>query len=127
MTKAFQPEQSFCDHAVRWRAHPLNRESVFGFAMAKRVTMAAPGMTEVLFENSRVRVIELKMKKGEKVPEHTHGTYFAYSITPFDYKSTSGGKTKTRRMKKGQLDWSDGETHAVEALMTGRALVVELK
>ncbi len=95
--------------------------------MAKHVTSVAPKMTKVLFENDRVRVIELNMKKGDKVGEHTHGAYFAYAVTPFDYKNTSGGKTERKRMKASNVDWSDGETHAIEALMTGRALVVELK
>jgi hypothetical protein len=95
--------------------------------MAKSVIKSAPSMTKVLFENDRVRVIELNMKKGEKTGEHTHGAYFAYSVTPFDYKSTSEGKAVKRKMKASQVDWSDGETHAVEALMSGRALVVELK
>jgi hypothetical protein len=96
--------------------------------MAKHVTKVAPGMAKVLFENDRVRIIELNMKKGDKIEEHTHGTYFAYAVTPFDYKSTSGRKTEKRKMKASQIDWSDGETHAVEAVSTnGRALVVELK
>ena len=59
---------------------------------------------------------------------HTHPAYFAYAITPFDYKSaTAGGKTVSRRLKKGEIDWSDGESHAVEFVKSGRALVVELK
>lgn len=95
--------------------------------MAKHITKVAPGMTKVLFENDKVRMIELRLKKGDKVPEHTHGTYFAYAVAPFDYKSTTGGRTEKRRMKASQIDWFDGETHAVEATMSARALVVELK
>ncbi len=96
--------------------------------MAKRLTHAAPEISEVLFENDRVRVVELNVKKGSKVGMHTHPAYFAYAVTPFDYKSTSeGGKTETRKVKKSGVDWSDGESHSVEFLAPARALVVELK
>jgi hypothetical protein len=96
--------------------------------LAKRLTQAAPDASTVLFENNKVRVIELNVKKGTKAGMHTHPTYLAYAVTAFDYKSTSpGGKTKIRKMKKGEVEWSDGESHAVEFTRPARALVVELK
>jgi hypothetical protein len=96
--------------------------------MAKPQTKAAPGSTKVLFENDRVRVVELKVKKGEKVPMHTHPTYFAFAVTPFDYKSTTAaGKKERRKVKKSGIDWRDGESHSVEFLNAAHALVVELK
>lgn len=96
--------------------------------MAKSVTKAAPGLTKVLFENDRVRVMELNVKKGSKADMHTHPAYFAYAITPLEFKSTSPeGTSKTVRMKKSGVDWHDGESHAVTFASTGRALVVELK
>ena len=96
--------------------------------MAKRLTQTAPEVSRVLFENDKVRVVELNVKKGTKVGMHTHPAYFAYAVTAFDYKSTSErGKTEKRKVKKGGVDWSDGESHAVEFLRPARALVVELK
>jgi hypothetical protein len=96
--------------------------------MAKRLTQAAPDAAKVLFENDRVRVVQLTVKKGTKVGMHTHPAYFAYAITPFDYKSiTEGGKKERRKMKQGGVDWSDGESHEAEFMNSARALVVELK
>jgi len=96
--------------------------------MAKHVTQAAPDLTKILFENDKVRVVELNVRKGSKAEMHTHPAYFAYAITPFIYKSTSPtGMTKVRKLKKSQVDWSDGESHKVEFTNTARALVVELK
>ena len=96
--------------------------------MAKHVTTAAPGLTKVLFENDRIRVIELRVKKGSKTEMHTHPAYFSYSFTPLSYRSTSPeGKTKVRKTRAGHIEWSDGESHAVEFTSTARALVVELK
>ncbi len=96
--------------------------------MAKRLTEAAPEASKVLFENDRVRVVELNVKKGTKIAMHTHPAYFAYAVTAFDYKSTSaGGKTESHKVKKSGVDWRDGESHSVEFLRPAQALVVELK
>ena len=96
--------------------------------MAKSVTKAAPDVTRVLFENDRVRVVELNVKKGSKADEHTHPDYFAYAITPFAYTSTgSSGKTQSRNLKPSDVDWHDGESHSVKFTKSGRALIVELK
>lgn len=96
--------------------------------MAKHVTQAAPGLSKVIFENSKVRVIELNVKKGSKADMHTHPAYLAYAITPFSYTSKSpAGKTKARKLKKSEVEWSDGESHEVEFTNSARALVVEIK
>ncbi len=96
--------------------------------MAGNVTKAVPIMTNVMFENERVRVVEPNMKKGGKVSGHARGTFFTYPVAPFDYKSTPGGKAGKRKMKARKVDWSDGETHANEAFTTdGRALAFEHK
>ena len=96
--------------------------------MAKHVTQAAPSLAKSIFENDRVRVVELKTKKGSKADMHTHPAYLTYMITAVEYKSTTpGGKTEHRKHKAGEVDWSDGESHAVEFVTPSRALVVELK
>jgi len=96
--------------------------------MAKHVTQAAPELAKVLLENDRIRVLELKVKKGSKAGMHTHPAYLTYTITDFEYKSTKeGGKAEHHKMKAGQVDWSYGESHAVEFVAPGRALVIELK
>ncbi len=96
--------------------------------MAKHVALAAPEVAKVLFENDRVRVVELNVKKGTKIAMHSHQAYFAYGVTRVDYKSTaSGGKVENRKVKESGVDWSNGESHAVEFVRPARALIVELK
>jgi len=96
--------------------------------LARRRTLPAPETSKVLFENDRVRVVEMNVKKGTKVGMHTHPAYFAYAVTAFEYRSTSaGGKTERRKVKKSGVDWSDGESHSVEFMRPAQALVVELK
>ena len=96
--------------------------------MAKTLAKAAPESAKVIFENDKIRVIELNWNKGLKIPMHIHPANFVYAITALRYKSTPAkGRAETRVMKAGEVSWSDGESHAVEALgKSGRALVVEL-
>jgi len=94
----------------------------------KHVAETSPKLTKVLFENEKISVVELTVEKGSKASKHHHPQYFVYSITPFEYLSTAeSGRRERRRMKAGEIDWRDGESHTVEFVAPGRALVVELK
>ena len=94
----------------------------------KHVSETSPELTKVLLENEKIRVVELTVKKGSKADKHHHPQYFVYSVTPFEYISTAeSGRHEHRKMKAGEVDWRDGESHAVEFVAPGRALVVELK
>ena len=94
----------------------------------EHVTQSSPELARVIFENEKVAVIELKVEKGSKAGKHHHPEYFVYSLTPFEYVSTpERGKPEHRRMEAGEVDWRDGESHKVEFLAPGRALVIELK
>ena len=99
--------------------------------MPKHPTMAkaAAQYAKVIFENDKVRVVDLKLKPGQKIPMHTHSAYFTYAFNPFSYRSTSpDGKAKTRTAKAGEVSWYEAESHAVDGLAKeGRVLVVELK
>jgi len=96
--------------------------------MAKGITKAAPKSSEILFENDRVRVIELNVNKGSKAEMHTHPAFMVYAITRFDYNAKNPqGKTKRKRMKAGEVEWSDGESHEVVFGNKARALLVEFK
>ena len=94
----------------------------------KPVTETSPELTKVIFENEKVTIIELRVEKGSRADKHHHPQYFVYSITPFEYLSTSdSGRVEHRKMEAGEIDWKDGESHTVDFLAPGRALVVELK
>lgn len=89
----------------------------------------APKTTKVLFENERIRVLEERFRKGQKVAMHSHPPHFAYAVTEMKFKLTGpDGKTATVKMKKGDWGSSDEiDTHAVENFVPGVILVVEIK
>lgn len=93
------------------------------------VVQVAPKTTKVLFENDKIRVLEERFRKGQKVAMHSHPPHFAYAVTRMKFKLIlPDGKTTMVKMKKG--DWGSSkeiDSHAVENYLTGVLLVVELK
>ncbi len=100
--------------------------------MAKHILEAAPNSAKVVFENDHVRVIEITMKKGERLPMHSHNRGLSYSLNEGRIRSTTeDGKSRSFAVEKGEVSWSDEdgmETHAVENLGDVlRELSVEFK
>lgn len=89
-----------------------------------------PNVYKTVFENDRVRTLEVTFNPGDKIALHTHPDHFAYALTEGSLKITNAaGKSVDVAGKPGQLFWIDAESHAAEN--TGktvfRLLVVELK
>ncbi len=97
--------------------------------MVEHILKVAPKSAKVVFENDKIRVIEVVMRKGQKLAMHSHMPNLAYGITNSKFKSTSpGGKSGVVKMKKGETSWSDGSSHSVENLGgLSRLLSIELK
>jgi len=83
---------------------------------------------KVLFENDKIRVLQLKFKKGQKLPAHSHPANFVYALTSAKFKSIStDGKASVVKMKKGESAFSEGSAHAVENHTPSTMLQIELK
>ncbi len=96
--------------------------------MTPDVVQVAPKGARVLYENEKVRVLELKFKKGQKLALHSHPNNFVYAVTASRFKSTHpDGKSNIVRMKKGESSWSEAGSHSVENLKSGVILQIEFK
>jgi len=89
----------------------------------------APGMYKLLFENERVRVMEVTFKPGESIAPHSHPDHILYAITGGKLSITAGGKTQEANIAAGQTMWTAAETHFAKNVGTStiRILVTELK
>jgi beta-alanine degradation protein BauB len=89
-------------------------------ALARHILNVAPKSAKVVFENDKVRVIEVTMKKGQKIPMHSHNKGLSYSLNAGKIRSTGeDGKSTVIKVIRGDIGWSDRdglETHAVENL-----------
>jgi quercetin dioxygenase-like cupin family protein len=88
--------------------------------MVKHILEVAPKSAKVVYENDVIRVIEITIRKGQRIPMHSHSRGLSYSLNDGKIRSTAqDGKSTTFRVKKGEVGWSDvdgAETHAVENL-----------
>ena len=100
--------------------------------MARHILKAAPKSAKVIFENERVRVIEITMRKGQKIPMHSHDRGLSVSMNNGRIRSTTeAGKSMVINVRRGDVGWSEkdgAEIHAVENLGgVLRELSVEFK
>ena len=90
----------------------------------------SPQYYTVQFENDRVRVLEYRLKPGEKEDMHSHQAYVVYALNDATLRlTTPNGTTVERLVTQGQVSWGESVSHAVEN--SGRtethAILVELK
>jgi quercetin dioxygenase-like cupin family protein len=99
-------------------------------AMGQDPAKVAGDIYKVLLENDRVRVLEAKLKPGDKTALHSHPANIIYSFTDSKAKfAPSGGKATIRPMKAGAVLWSPPETHVSEnaGKTEAHVLIFELK
>lgn len=88
------------------------------------------GMYKLLFENQKVRVMEVTIKPGEKVAMHSHPDHLGYILSGGKLKmTTSKGEAQEVEGKQGDVIFSEPVTH--DTVNTGtttvKVIVVELK
>ena len=99
-------------------------------ALAQDPVKLSPNLYKVLLENDQVRVLEYRVKPGDKEPVHSHPAAVVYVFTDGKAKATMpDGKSQVIESKAGETIWSEPVTHAWEYLGpgNGRVLIVELK
>lgn len=99
-------------------------------AMAQDVIDVAPEQFKVLLENENVRVLEFKMKPGDKQEIHTHPATVHIELTPTKVKiTTPDGKVMESEGKQGEALWVGPVKHTVENVGDNEihGYIVELK
>lgn len=90
----------------------------------------APNLYKVLFENERVRVMQVTFKPGEKIGKHSHPDHYVYVAEGGTLTiSKPDGSSSDAMVKPGDVLWISAETHWAQN--TGktnvRLIVNELK
>ena len=89
----------------------------------------APDAYTVLFENERVRVLDVRMAPGQSSAKHSHpdGVWYVLALMKARFTSADGGAAEAE-IPAGAV-WRPAETHAVDNIGTTdiRAIAVELK
>ena len=89
-----------------------------------------PDTYKVILNNDKVRVLDIRLKAGDKSPMHSHPDLVIYAIKGGKAKFTDEkGKATDATMKSGECQFRKAEKHSVEN--TGKSdihvLNIELK
>jgi beta-alanine degradation protein BauB len=90
----------------------------------------SPQYYKVLLENDQVRVLEYRLKPGEKEPLHSHPTGVLYIFGDAKMRTTyPDGRTQETAGGGGEAHWREAVTHALENIgnTEAHALAVDLK
>lgn len=82
------------------------------------------------FENTFVRVLDVRLPPGKLEPRHRHPHGMSVYFSDWDAKVTpDGGKTEVHHRKAGSFAWSEAIIHSVEnaGKTEGHILRIELK
>lgn len=96
--------------------------------LAQDPVKVSPETHKVILENERVRVLEVRVKPGEKVPTHSHPPNVVYFLSDAQERFTfPDGTTKDREDRAGVAFWSEAVTHAAENVGGTEIHVVQIE
>ena len=99
-------------------------------AQAQDPVVVGPDIYKQVFDNPRVRVMEVTFAPGAKMPTHSHPDHFGYVLAGGTLHITGAdGKAEARDVKTGDVLWIPATTHSAEnkGPTPLKVLVVELK
>lgn len=97
--------------------------------MAKPAAEVAPDVYQTVFENDRVRLLEVRMAPGARSELHSHPNYLVYALSDGTVElADASGQGAEVEIRKGDTMWREAEEHS--AVNVGptemRALFIEL-
>lgn len=101
-----------------------------GVAAAQDAVLTDGDKYAVLLENACVRVLDYHDLPGEETREHSHPPFVLYSLGAFERTiSLPGGEVLRRSFQRGEVMWSDAQTHIGRNVGTTptHVVLVELK
>jgi len=83
--------------------------------LAQDPVTTSPKYYKVLLENDQVRVVEYRLKPGEKEPMHSHPAGVIYVLSGAKARFTyPDGRIEDKAASTGEAIWREPTTHAVE-------------
>jgi quercetin dioxygenase-like cupin family protein len=98
-------------------------------AFAQDPLEVAPGMYRLLFENDKVRVMEVTFQPGQKIAAHAHPDHYVYVAEGGTLRISKDDGSSDVTVKPGDVIWINAEKHWAENIGTTvvRLIVNELK
>lgn len=75
-------------------------------------TITNPGYYTTLWENDDVRVLEYRDTPGQETTPHAHPNTVMVTLTDFDRRLSSGGKSRDVSLPRGAALWLPAQSHS---------------
>jgi quercetin dioxygenase-like cupin family protein len=98
--------------------------------MAKPAAEVAPDVYKVVFENERLRLLEVRMVPGAASELHSHPNYLVYALSDGKIRLANAvGEGGEVEISQGDTMWREAEEHSAVNIGSAevRALFIELK
>jgi quercetin dioxygenase-like cupin family protein len=87
--------------------------------MTSDAVLVAPHVYSVVFENERVRVLDVRADPGTEAPLHSHPDSVMYAVTEAEILiSTTDGEEHRAQVPAGATFWNAATDHAVRNIGT---------
>lgn len=89
-----------------------------------------PANYKVMIENDRVRVMDFRLRKGDREDFHTHPAHVLYVLEPFRISFRfPDGRTGVREVEAGEVLYSEAVTHSPTNIgeTDAHGILIELK
>jgi quinol monooxygenase YgiN/quercetin dioxygenase-like cupin family protein len=101
-----------------------------GAAGAQDPVPTYPANYKVLMENDRIRVLDFRLRKGDREDFHSHPAHVLYVLEPFRIRfSLPDGRVVTREVRAGEALFSEAVTHSPVNIggTDAHGILIELK
>jgi quercetin dioxygenase-like cupin family protein len=98
--------------------------------MAKPAAEVAPDVYKVVFENERLRLLEVRMAPGATSDLHSHPNYLVYALSDGTVRlADASGQSGEVEIHQGDTMWREAEDHSAVNIgsVEMRALFIEVK
>ena len=96
--------------------------------MSKDAVSVAPDIYEVLFENNRVRVLNVTGAPGSVSQMHDHPDSVIHVLSDATIiVTTQAGESRQVDVKRGETFWTDEGTHSVEVVGTRPVCLIRIE
>jgi hypothetical protein len=89
-------------------------------ALSAVAQTARPKQEKLLFENEYVKVYEVTLAKGDKLPPHDSGNRLIYSLTNYSLKYSWSDRSSVEKRTAGDIHFHPSGVHAEENAGPGK-------
>ena len=97
-------------------------------AVAQDPVSVSPKLYKMILDNDQVRVLDIRMKPGDKSPMHSHPNSVIYALSSGTVRFTGeDGKSNDVKFETGECLWRPAEKHEPQNVGKSEVHVIQIE